>query len=413
MKKLILAIIFFFFGIVIILNIFSFKCVGEEGWTNTKVVSTESNMDAYRAILAVDQHGTVHIAWRDKTNYNDAGDDWDIFYKKKPIDGNWTRTEVVSTESNESSNCLSMSVDQHETVHVTWKDQTNYSDAGDDWDIFYKKKPIDGNWTRTEVVSTESNGSCGCPSLAVDNNINVHFTWPDGTNYSSFGGDYDIFYKMKTLNGNWTITEVVSTESTSSSLKTSVAIDPYDTIHVIWEEQTNFAGSGSDYDIFYKKKPKDENWTKTEVVSTESSTSCNWPSLAVDQNETVHIVWSDKSNLSGNDYDIFYKKKPKDRNWTETELVSTESTHNSYFTSIAVDMRRIVHVSWWDDIEGMWVVYYNYETSEDEQPLVDGEEPDGEPLNTDDESNEIPSFEFLFFIGVLFFVFLLKRKKYP
>jgi len=404
----------------------------------------------------------------DATNYGDAGGDWDVFYKKKPRDDNWTTTEIVSTESTEDSNCLSLDIDQNGTIHIVWKDKTNFSNAGEEYDVFYKKKPMDGTWTITEVVSTESSGRCGCPSLAVDKNNTVHVTWPDGTYDTGFGIDYDIFYKKKPMDGTWTITEVVTTESSRSSLKTSVAIDRFDTVHVVWEEETDFGDSGNDYDIFYKNKPQGGNWTEaelvstestrdslspsfltvdndgtlhlawvdrtnylesggdydifyknkpqgdnwtiSEVVSTESKNYCNWPTLAVDQNDTIHIVWSDESDITRND-EIFYKNKPKDGNWTKAELVSSESIDNSFFTSLAVDMDGKVHVSWWDDPFDNGVVYYKEKIPEFDQSPFDDEEPDDKSVPPDDGSTETPAFEFVFVICALAIVYFLKRRK--
>lgn len=468
MKKYILVTIILLIGLLNIPNIFGDPVTDERGWTNTEIVSTESEETAYRAILDVDQEGTVHIAWRDTSDFNDSGRDWDIFYKKKPQDGNWTTTEIVSTESTEDSNCLSMDVDQNGTVHVVWKDKTNFSDAGVDYDIFYKKKPMDGTWTITEVVSTESSRSCGCPSLAVDKKDNVHVTWPDSTFDTGFGIDYDIFYKKRPIDGSWSKSEVVTFDSISSSLKTSVAIDPNGTVHVVWEEETDFGDSDSDYDIFYKNKPLDGNWTETilissestknslspsyliidslgtlhlawvdgtnyldsgsdndifyknkpidgnwsvaEVLTYESKNNCNWPTLSVDQNETIHVVWSDESDKTRND-EIFYKKKLKDGNWSQAELVSSESTDNSFFTSLAVDIDEMVHVSWWDGPFDNGVVYYKKKIPEFDQSPID-DEPDDEPVFPGDESNGTPAFEFLFLICALAFVYLLNRRRY-
>ncbi|MHA1218176.1 MAG: hypothetical protein ACTSSN_09980 [Candidatus Heimdallarchaeaceae archaeon] len=50
-------------------------------------------------------------------------------------------------------------------------------------------------WNTTEVISTESTAISREPSLAVDSARNVHITWHDNTNYDGSGDDYDIFYK--------------------------------------------------------------------------------------------------------------------------------------------------------------------------------------------------------------------------
>jgi hypothetical protein len=70
--------------------------------------------------------------------------------------GSWSVNEVVSTESTEHSGRLPLKVDDDGIVHIAWEDLTDYSSSGNDRDIFYKFKPSNGSWSITEVVSAES-----------------------------------------------------------------------------------------------------------------------------------------------------------------------------------------------------------------------------------------------------------------
>ena len=49
------------------------------------------------------------------------------------------------------------------------------------------------------------------------------------------------------------MTEVVSTESTDDSKFPSLAVDPDGNIHVAWHDDTDYGGSGTDFDVFYKR----------------------------------------------------------------------------------------------------------------------------------------------------------------
>jgi hypothetical protein len=107
------------------------------------------------------------------------------------------------------------------------------------------------NWTITEVVSTESTSTSYSPSLAVDSLGNVHIAWFDFTDYSGAGTDWDIFYKRWEISTSlWTMTEVVSTESTSNSYNPSLAVDILGNVHIAWYDFTDYAGAGTDRDIF-------------------------------------------------------------------------------------------------------------------------------------------------------------------
>ncbi len=227
------------------------------GWSTTEVVTKDSIIDSWFPSISVDSTGTVHVIWSEHTNYGGSGLDDDIFYKSKPKGGSWTATEVVSTESTEDSWLPSISIDSDDTIHVTWEDWTDLEGAGNDWDIFYKCKPLDGSWATTEIVSSESTDDSGKPSLATDYKGAIHIVWEDVTDITGSGIDCDIFYKFKESGGNWSTTEVVSTESNLLSWLSKIDIDNNKTVHVTWVDATDVEKPDdliNDLDIFYKYK---------------------------------------------------------------------------------------------------------------------------------------------------------------
>jgi hypothetical protein len=324
-------------------------------WTTTEVVSTESIDDSEFPSLAVGSDGTIHIAWEDSTDHMGAGADEDIFYKRYVPEVGWTVAEVVSTESDGSSEYPSLAVGLDGTVHIAWDDYTDYEDAGTDSDIFYKRyEPDTGTWTRTQVVSTESTSGSYESSLAVGSDGTVHIAWYDSTDYGDSGTDYDVFYKSYVPDVGWTTTHVVSTESTGNSYYPSLAVGPDGTVHIAWYDYTDYGGSGTDPDIFYRGyEPDTGTWTKIQVVSTESERGSIDPSLAVGSDGTIHIAWWDFTDYggSGTDRDIFYKRYVPDAGWTLTEVVSTESDGSSEFPSLAVGSDGAVHIAWQDDTD--------------------------------------------------------------
>ncbi len=324
-------------------------------WGDTEVLSTESTGFSFWPSIAVDSVGNIHIAWEDSTNYTNCGTDYDIFYKRWDIStSTWSITEVVSTESTETSSWSSIAVDSVGNIHIAWEDSTNYTNCGTDGDIFYKRwNTSTSTWSITEVVSTESTGGSYYPSLAVNASGNVHIAWEDSTNYTNCGTDRDIFYKRwDTSTSTWSITEVVSTESTGSSYYPSLAVDASETVHITWRDTTDYAYSGPESDIFYKKKDTYFSWTTTEVVSTISTDAAFIPKIAIDSAGNIHIAWYEFSNilLSGTDMDIFYKRWDASLfSWTTTELVSNISTESSSDLAIATDSIGNVHIAWGDD----------------------------------------------------------------
>jgi len=370
-------------------------------WGPIEVVSTESTDHSPRPYACVDIFGTVHVVWEDETNYSECGNDPDIFYKYKPRGGDWTVTEVVSTESNGESKCPTIAVDTNGMVHVAWYDKTNYSGCGENPDIFYKNKPNGGDWSVTEVVSTErnnteishvspptivvdsfetvhiawwdaiirdrdnqynifyrmkpsegswmdteliSNGTylCRHPSLGVDLQGNVHITW----------NDVSIFYKYKPYGGVWNESELVSTETDpASNHHASIAVESNGAVHIAWYSFSDYGGAGGRDDIFYKYKPSEGSWALTEVVSMESDDESRFPSIGIDNHENVHIAWYDFTdyNGAGGDGDVFYKYKSNGGEWSITEVVSVGLSAPSLIGSLAADIYDSVHVVWRDN----------------------------------------------------------------
>ena len=204
-------------------------------------------------------------------------------------------------------------------------------------------------WNTTELISTESTNNSYRSSHAIDTEGNVYIVWYDFTDYDGSGTDADVFYKQwnKTTN-SWTITEVVSTESTGNVSFPNLKLDTAGNIHIAWADETDdMLGSGTDADIFYRRWDASTfSWTPTEVVSTESNTTSGWHSCAVDLSGDLHVTWVDWTNYTncGTDADIFYKKwDASSSTWSTTEVVSSESIEQSSWPSIEVDTFLMVY----------------------------------------------------------------------
>ena len=329
--------------------IFNNNNFSDKKWTLTEVISTESTSESKYPSLITDSVGNVHLVWQDHTNYMGAGTDFDIFYKRwDAFSSSWTATEVVSTESTGDSESLSLAVDSVGNAYIAWQDYTGSGNY-----ILYKKWLVSSaSWTVTEVVSTESLGLSYYPSLAVDSEDNIHIAWFDYTDYLGSGTDSDIFYKFwNTSSSSWTITEVVSTESTDYSLLPVLAVDITGNIYIAWTDMTNYLGAGSDFDIFYKYfNTIDSSWSSTEVVSTGSTGDSLYSSIAVDSIGNVHIAWEDNT-----DYTKILCRSwdSSSLSWMVTEEISPE-TEDPISPSITTDYQGDVHIAWesYDDYGG-------------------------------------------------------------
>ena len=208
-------------------------------------------------------------------------------------------------------------------------------------------------WTNLELISTESTGTSIWSDIATDLEGNVHVVWSDLTNYDTSGTDRDIFYK-KWVNATetWTTTEVVSTVSNLDSFYTALDTDSLGNVYVVWSDLTDYDTSGVDMDIFFRIwDVSSSSWNTSEVVSTESTAGSTRPAIKVDSSGNAYITWQDTTNydLSGGDIDIFYKKwDTNTQSFSITEVVSLISSGNSEYSSITADEQGNVYCVWLD-----------------------------------------------------------------
>ncbi|MCG3221707.1 MAG: hypothetical protein H7641_10040, partial [Candidatus Heimdallarchaeota archaeon] len=347
----------------------------EEAWITTEVVSTESIDDSYYGYtpsMAVDSDGNVHFAWEDSTDYDSCGTDIDVFYKRwNASEDSWTTTEVVSTESTLGSWDPDIDVDGSGNVHIIWTDATNYGDSDSKDDIFYKKWVASTDtWGGTEMVSSESSDDAYLPALDVDSSGNAYIAWADVTDYLSSGDNWDIFYKKRSSTGSWSTTEVITTDGTLGGTHPDIAVDLSGKIHIVY-----YASTGSDNDILHRVWTT--SWSSQTIVSSSSTGSSWYPAIDTDDDGNIHVSWSDSTNDlvgSGSDRDIFYQRwNVSTTTWMPTELVSTVSTGGSDYPSIYVDGNYNIHVVWQDNTnyegaEGDLDIFYLRYTEVDSTP---------------------------------------------
>ncbi|MBN2149920.1 MAG: hypothetical protein JW839_00610 [Candidatus Lokiarchaeota archaeon] len=357
-------------------------------WWSMEVVSAESNSTSFNPDVKVDAAGNVHVAWDDQTNFGSIGTDYDITYKvRNALTNLWSPTSVVSTESEYEAIKPSLDIDGDGNVHVAWYDFSVYGGSGADADIFYKRwNATTTNWSTTEVVSTESGESSYSPSLGVDAEGNVHVAWDDPTGISGAGADFDIFYKCWNASLDaWSTTTVVSEGISADSRSPSLAVDTAGSVHVAWHDDSDYGGSGMDPDIFYRCwNATGGGWAAIEVASTDSLGDSSNPSLAVASDGSLHVAWHEDYDYGsmGTDYDIFYKRNaanvapaltaPADVTYAHGETLNnifwvvTDKSYGSTFLTVYRNGSAVVSGSWTSSdiinvvVDGLAVGTYNY-----------------------------------------------------
>jgi ribosomal protein L31/acyl carrier protein len=320
--------------------------VSSSSWTTTEVIS-EGDFQSMFPDIAVDSANNVHVVWEENSQV--------ILYKKWTASTqSWSIISTISTESLAVTTNPAIEIDSSSNIHVVWHDESDILSADTDADVFYKIwNETKQAWSSSQVVSTESDDQSYIPELAIDSLGNVHVVWNDLSTYSGSGIDYDIFYKyLDATTKIWQPAVVISNISADFSLNPDIAVDSLDNVHIVWEENEPFDGAEMDSDIFYIMYNKDlSSWTSPESISDVVNQASWMPSIDIDFDDNVHVAWEDATDMNGADteLDIFYRMFSSNRDtWSRIDVISTDSTTSARFASVAVGRYGSLNIVWKD-----------------------------------------------------------------
>ena len=318
-------------------------------WNITQI-TTDPSSDQY-SVIAVDKNGVAHIAWGTGTDYLGQN----LYYANSS--NNWEKVLIASETALISYlNAPSIYIDDNNVVYIAWVDMRNQWSAPDGslegCDIYYAKSS-DG-WIE-HLVTSYSDLRCFDPSIAVDNTGNVHISY---IRHTVAGWPYNpqLFYANE--NSGWVETRVSYTVYSRIGWS-SMDIDSEGNVHIAFSNEQTGMDPGQTEHIFYANSLS--GWANIQI---DSNATENWwddrvkPTLMVDSNNVVHIVWQDNRNtaLEGdpayhggipNRMEIYYANS--NTGWINTEIalpVDTKGPAVKRRPSIFVDDRGIVHTTW-------------------------------------------------------------------
>jgi len=162
----------------------------------------------------------------------------------------------------------------------------------------------------------------------------------------------DIFFSHSTDGGaNWSSPKDIS-KTPGDSEHPQIAVEKSGAIDVVWTD-------GSDPkspDIYFSRSTDGgQTWTASMDISHTPGVSTE-PALAIGQNDSIHVVWSDTSKGEKN-RDIYYVcSKDGGKTWAKDPLLPAVDISNTSGISseptIAVGSEGIVHVAWADTTSG-------------------------------------------------------------
>jgi len=300
--------------------------------------------------VAVDGGGNAIVVWEDKRD-----DRWDIYAQK--LDGGGSRLWAadVRVKSNIGTagdwSPPSVVVGRNGNAAVAWKDSRNGK-----WDIYAQELDGSGNplWA-ADVRINSDNGTADqqYPDVAVDGSRNAFVVWGDLRN-----GDRDIYLQKLDGSGNrlWAAdVRVNSDSSTKGQYRPAVAVDADGNAAVVWEDYRS--GNG---DIYVQRFDGNGNrlWVADVRVNSDGGIADQQnPTVAVDGNGNVVIVWQDQRDGGG---DIYVQKLDAGGHllWVAEVRVNSDSgTAWQDHPAVALDGNANAIVLWMDDRNGHQDIY--------------------------------------------------------
>lgn len=224
---------------------------------------------------------------------------------------------LLSTSAPEaSSERARVALDGEGRLHVVWMDECaqfgNCDDAPNTlpFDVFHRV--FDGTaWSDITVVSDDVNDAeSESPVIATDTDGNIHVIWQDNGNIQGSGSDFDLMHRMFDINSDsWGPVTVIN-DNDREDRAPNMAAGGDGSLHVAWERRTNEDGP-DDVDIFYARSTDGGlTWDDEIKISSDAGNNRSGnPTIAADSTGVAYVVWQDNGDIldTGDDNDIYLK----------------------------------------------------------------------------------------------------------
>lgn len=316
--------------------------------------------------IAVDNNDNVYMVWQDERNGN-----WDIYFAKSTDGGKSFGTNIRVNDDTSTSNqgTPSITIDKNEDIYIVWADERNGN-----YDIYFSKSTNGGESFNTNVRVNDDTGSSSqsAPSLAVDGNGNVYIVWTDGRNKGIDDYNLDIYFAKSTNGGGSYNTNIPVNDNIglSSQKDPSITIDRSGNIFVVWTDKRNKGSDDDNSDIYFAKSNNGSSSFDTDI-RVNDDTGIHYqsnPSIAIDNDGNIYVVWMDCRNGEPNkyNYDIYLAKSTDEGTSFNTNVRVDDSGSENLkqkYPSIAIDKNGYVYVAWCDtrnknSEDSTWEIYF-------------------------------------------------------
>ncbi|MBN1216811.1 MAG: exo-alpha-sialidase, partial [Candidatus Lokiarchaeota archaeon] len=341
----------------------------ETGWSDYLIVSKEYLYeDSFNPEIAIDNNGKIHIVWEQDIDSLDN----EIIYAYYAPNQGWSNSTIISDGfggyfwNNDDSMNPEIAIDSSNNLYVVWEDESDgiWKFDDDDSEIMYVSYTEGSGWSNITIISDDEQGIYSYTEesydadITVDTNDIVHIVWSEG-NYQE-----DICHRTYSSSSGWSDI-MITVDTEERSLEPKIKADNNGAIHLIWVDNTD-GPWGSGLHIMYSNYTIENGWSTPEIASDGYqgeywSTGSVEPDLAIDNNNEIHLTWSDQTlGIWGYENEIWYAHYSRNQGWSNGTLISDGyqgyywNDENSELPAIAVGPDGIIHIIWQDRTQGPW-----------------------------------------------------------
>ena len=257
---------------------------------------------------------------------------YEIYFSKSTDNGRtWSNTDfdqMISADDGEGTivsgeRPVGLAVNSLGHAFVVWAE--SLTDAG--WEIMFVKTTDGGaSWVHSDTdfpLSFIGGTRANEPKIAVDHNDNLHAVW----HQTSPDGSAEIYYGFSTDEGDtWTsqsADQIISFPNGFHALYPELAVDNNNTVYVVWKEQeTSDINSAA---VYFGKKASGESHFTSETADFPISLahrSTTTPAVAIGPDNSISVAYEARNDVGGSYKGAIYFTRSSDGGATWSGLTS-------------------------------------------------------------------------------------------
>ncbi len=213
--------------------------------------------------------------------------------------------------------------------------------------IYIAKRPAGEDAFEADILVAPGGtpGDRRSPAIAIDGDGNIYVAYQEDTGDPTDGWDVFVQHSTTADPNTWSATAAVPALNDDDQRDCDLVVDSTGLVYVVWQHSN---ANGDYIRLATSTWAAGWNWVETQVTG-DATTE---PAVAVGDDDTVYVVWTDWRN---GDADIYGSSS--DNSWVNVPVVTTASNQES--PAIAVEPGGSpLHLLWVDDATGDADIFY-------------------------------------------------------